>query len=167
MDTADKSGDPPILLAERRITSPAFTALFHAGMNLVEETAAYLDGEGRRASRELTHVALAAYAQQSMRLSTRLMQLASWLLLQRAVAEGEISAQSAARERVKIDLKGPPADEAQQALLPEALVALIRRSEDLQRQIAHFDAALGAADTARPNAVASHLGLLRSAFERR
>lgn len=166
MDNADSKGDQPIQLAERRIASPAFTALFRSGMSLVEEAAAYLDGEGRRASRNLTRFALAAYAQQSMRLSTRLMQLASWLLLQRAVAEGEISAESAARERVKIDLKGPPADEAQEALLPDELIALIRRSFDLQRQIAHFDAALNAADSARPNAVVSHLGLLRSAFER-
>ena len=32
-----------------------------------------------------------SYASESMRLTTRLMQLASWLLLQRAVAEGELS----------------------------------------------------------------------------
>ncbi|WGD28704.1 DUF1465 family protein [Ancylobacter sp. WKF20] len=166
MDKADSRDDQPIQLAERRIASPAFAALFREGMRLVEEAAAYLDGEGRKASRDLTRGALAAYAQQSMRLSTRLMQLASWLLLQRAVAEGEISVETALRERLKIDLRGTPADAAQEALLPDEMIALIGRSYDLQRQIAQFDAAIRGGENAQPNAVASHLGLLRSAFER-
>ena len=34
-----------------------------------------------------------------MRLTTRLMQLASWLLLQRAVNEGEITAENARTEK--------------------------------------------------------------------
>ncbi|MBS9479186.1 DUF1465 family protein [Ancylobacter radicis] len=166
MERADGKGDEPIRLAERRMASPAFAALFQQGMRLVEDAAAYLDGEGRQASRELSRAALAAYAQQSMHLSTRLMQLASWLLLQRAVAEGEMSQQTASRERVKIDLKGAAPDEAQEALLPDELIALIRRSHELQRQIAQFDAAISAGEEARPNAVATHLGRLRSAFER-
>ena len=41
-----------------------------------------------------------------MRLTTRLMQLASWLLLQRAVNEGDLSVEQASHERSKVKLGG-------------------------------------------------------------
>ncbi|MCJ8144740.1 DUF1465 family protein [Ancylobacter sp. A5.8] len=141
-------------------------------MALVEEAAAYLDGTGRVESRDLSRPALTAYAQQSMRLSTRLMQLAAWLLLQRAVNEGDMRPQDARRESAKIDIEGPPRDEEQEELLPTTLRELVRRGYDLQRQIQRIDEGLarGAAPHAAPeragNAVASQIGRLRTAFER-
>ena len=45
-----------------------------------------------------------AYATESMRLTTRLMQLASWLLLHRAVKEGEMSLAQANKEKAKVKL---------------------------------------------------------------
>ena len=60
-------------------------------MELVEETASYLDGEGRQESKLLSRNAALAYAAESMRLTTRLMQVASWLLVQRAVREGDMA----------------------------------------------------------------------------
>lgn len=161
-----------IRFAERRLASPAFFSLFQEGMALVEETAAYLDGEGRAASAALSRGRLAAYVQQSMRLSTRLMQLASWLLLRRAVAEGEMAEATARREAAKIDITGPLRDMDAEALLPEPLTGLIARSFELQRRIGQLDAALAApsaADVAalRPNVVAGQIGRLRRAFERR
>ena len=47
------------------------------------------DGPGRQESKKLSRNGALAYATESMRLTTRLMQLASWLLLHRAVKEGE------------------------------------------------------------------------------
>ena len=41
-----------------------------------------------------------------MRLTTRLMQLASWLLLHRAVKEGEMTLTQANREKTKVKLAG-------------------------------------------------------------
>ena len=82
----------PIYFGKRLAGSDAFRAMFREGMGLVEETANYLDGEGRRESKGLARVGSLAYATESMRLTTRLMQLASWLLLQRAVNDGELSA---------------------------------------------------------------------------
>ena len=67
----------------------AFGTLFGDGMDLVEETAAYLDGVGRTEAKALDRSVSLTYATESMRLTTRLMQFASWLLLQRAVKEGE------------------------------------------------------------------------------
>ena len=73
-------------------------------MALVEETAAYLDGPGRQESKKLERTAALAYATESMRLTTRLMQLASWLLLHRAVNEGEMSLAQANKEKAKVKL---------------------------------------------------------------
>ncbi len=86
----------PIVFGARLAGSDAFKAMFREGMGLVEETASYLDGDGRADSRRLTRAGSLAYATESMRLTTRLMQLASWLLLQRAANEGEMSSGSGA-----------------------------------------------------------------------
>ncbi len=75
----------PVSFGERLANSQAFADLFRDGMALVEETATYLDGPGRAESKVLQRSAALAYATESMRLTTRLMQLASWLLLHRAV----------------------------------------------------------------------------------
>src|SRR5665213_2224669 len=70
--------------------SVLFEKTFDEGMSLVEETARYLDGPGRDESRDLPRKAALLYAGESMRVTTRLMQAASWLLVQRAVHEGDM-----------------------------------------------------------------------------
>src|ERR1700743_1257450 len=76
-------------------SSELFDRTFQEGMELVEETASYLDGAGRQDSKLLSRSAALAYAGESMRLTTRLMQVASWLLVQRAVREGDMNAEAA------------------------------------------------------------------------
>src|ERR1700681_3686384 len=116
----------PVSFGERLAGSQAFSALFRDGMALVEETAAYLDGPGRKESKALERVAALAYATESMRLTTRLMQLASWLLLHRAVNERGMSAAHASEEKSKVKLSVSDAgDEDTVRLLPESLRALI------------------------------------------
>jgi hypothetical protein len=83
-------------------SSDLFDRTFKEGMALVEETAAYLDGDGRRDSRLLPREDALLYAGESMRLTTRLMQIASWLLVQRAVREGDMPAQDACDEKYRI-----------------------------------------------------------------
>ena len=100
-----KAESQPIAFGRRLAGSEAFRAMFKEGMALVEETASYLDGDGRVESRRLTRAGSLAYATESMRLTTRLMQLASWLLLQRAVNDGEMSAEQAHNEKAKVKLQ--------------------------------------------------------------
>ena len=69
-----------------------------------QAAANYLDGEGRKEARRLRPPYSLAYATESMRLTTRLMQLASWLLIRRAVSEGELTPEQAADEQRKIKL---------------------------------------------------------------
>src|ERR1700736_6764837 len=118
-----------VSFGERLASSQVFAHLFREGMTLVEETAAYLDGPGRQDSKKLIRTAALAYATESMRLTTRLMQLASWLLLHRAVKEGEMSLAQANKEKTKVKLSlGDRADADTISLLPEQLCGLIDRS---------------------------------------
>jgi regulator of CtrA degradation len=148
--------------------SQAFADLFRDGMALVEETASYLDGPGRQESKKLERNAALAYATESMRLTTRLMQLASWLLLHRAVKEGEMSLAQANKEKAKVKLATTDlADEHNIKLLPERLRILIQRSKSLQSSVRRLDATIHAtpARVERSNPVERQLGLLKAAFE--
>jgi regulator of CtrA degradation len=137
----------PVAFVRRLAASETFKTMFREGMALVEETASYLDGEGRRESNRLSRSTSLAYATESMRLTTRLMQLASWLLLQRAVNEGDLSADQANQERSKVKLGalstatgGQPWDD-----LPTRLRLLIERSLRLQERVVRLDEALRSA----------------------
>ena len=138
---ARREGRHAIIFAESFVSSEQFGSLFREGMGLVEETATYLDGKGREESRRLTRSGSLAYATESMRLTTRLMQLASWLLLQRAVGEGELSRLQAERDKARINLRDmqPPSSEETLLDLPQGLSALITRSLRLQERICHLD----------------------------
>ncbi len=166
----EKSVSETVSFGERLASSQVFSDLFRDGMALVEETAAYLDGPGRRESKKLDRSAALAYATESMRLTTRLMQLASWLLLHRAVKEGEMSLAQAHKEKAKVKLSaGEQSDEQNIKLLPERLRVLIQRSKTLQTAVRRLDATIHASP-ARPradvgNPVERQLGLLRAAFE--
>src|ERR1700746_328659 len=136
----------PVLFGERLAASQNFSQLFREGMKLVEETAAYLDGPGRQESKRLDRSASLRYATESMRLTTRLMQLASWLLLHRAVKEGEMSLAPANKEKAKVKLATSDlADEHNIKLLPERLRILIQRSKSLQSSVRRLDATIHAA----------------------
>jgi regulator of CtrA degradation len=137
-------------------------------MALVEETAAYLDGPGRQDAKKLERAAALAYATESMRLTTRLMQLASWLLLHRAVNEGEMSLAQASREKKKVKLV-PSAiiEEATLRVLPARLRELIERSSRLLDKVRRLDATIHAQPSAdaSPSPVRHQMTQLRAAFE--
>src|SRR5689334_1108945 len=140
MSEKSAHGAGPVMFGEKLATSQAFAGLFKEGMALVEETASYLDGPGRQQSKKLDRSAALAYATESMRLTTRLMQLASWLLLHRAVKEGEMSLAQARQEKSKVKLA--PVDTTDPnniELLPKALRELIARSQQLQNQVRRLD----------------------------
>ncbi len=121
--------------------SELFQRTFHDGMELVEETAAYLDGAGRQDSKQLPREAALAYASVSMRLTTRLMQIASWLLVQRAVREGDMAAAEACQDRYRLNggAERPDVEPARLAELPSTLVDLLGRSERLFERVGFLD----------------------------
>jgi regulator of CtrA degradation len=169
-ETVPFVAEPTVAFGAKLAASPAFKDLFRDGMALVEETATYLDGPGRNESRSLERGPALAYATESMRLTTRLMQLASWLLLQRAVNEGELTQEQAAQEKSKVRLSsvGAPTPQATLEDLPEALRNLINKAMRLQERVVHMDRLLFGAERieepAKPNAIAGQIDRLAAAF---
>ena len=159
------SGGVPATTVRDFARSELFERTFQEGMELVEETAGYLDGAGRKESKLLSRNAALAYAGESMRLTTRLMQIASWLLVQRAVREGDMAVHEARQDRyrVKSDSR-EPAEPGQE--LPRGLLDLLDRSERLHERILHLDRRmyLEADGVETPNPVQSQMDKLRSAF---
>ena len=138
-------------------------------MGLVEETAAYLDGDGRPAAKALGRSVSLTYATESMRLPTRLMQLASWLLLHRAVKEGEMTLTQANREKTKVKLTAAdPGAEDMIEKLPQQLQDLIARSMSLQARVRRLDSSIHTPAAERApigNPLVPQLNRLKAAFE--
>src|SRR5437868_8021118 len=147
---ADRAGESLVQFSERLTSSAAFGTLFREGMDLVEETAAYLDGIGRSEAKALDRAVSLTYATESMRLTTRLMQLASWLLLHRAVKEGEMTLSQANREKTKVKLSAAdPGAPDTLARLPQQLQGLIARSMALQSKVRRLDTTIHTPSTER------------------
>lgn len=156
----------------RLVGSAGFTSLFREGMGLVEETAAYLDGDGRGESRRLGRPESIAYATESMRLTTRLMQIASWLLVQRALNEGEMSPDQARDEKQKVRLTPISSTLSPEIFerLPERLRDLVDRAARLQERVQVLNVQLegeGGEDEQAGNPLEGQMELLRQAFARR
>jgi regulator of CtrA degradation len=165
--------DSPVALGPRIVASASFAGLYREGMTLIESVAAYLDGEGRHESRGLSREASFLYATESMRLTTRLMQLASWLLLQRAVNEGEITAESGRAEKEKVKFSATPAERGGPGFsdLPQRLRAYIEQSDRLFVRVLQLDrlergevTEIATPATAVEGSIGDQLARLRAAF---
>jgi regulator of CtrA degradation len=171
VDGAPQGGAAMVSFGERFQSSEQFDQIFREGMALVERTASYLDGPGRKEAKALAGGVGVLYATESMRLTTRLLDLASWLLIRRALREGEITQEEAQkkRRRVKLQAFGRPTHVKGYTELPKGLQALIEESFALHDRIAQIDRILttpSAADAQQPtvNPVAHQVTLLERAF---
>ena len=163
---SDSSAPNRVSIVRDFARSDLFDRTFKEGMALVEETAAYLDGDGRRDSRLLSREDALMYAGESMRLTTRLMQIASWLLVQRAVREGDMEAQDACDEKYRIS---PASGESVNghSVLPGGLLSLLDRSNRLYERISHMDKRMFVdqeAENDAVNHVANQMQMLQNAF---
>lgn len=169
-DSGDTRAATPI--GPRIVASGGFGLLYREGMALIEEVASYLDGDGRADSRILSREASFLYATESMRLTTRLMQLASWLLLQRAVNEGEISKENARSEKEKVKFSATPSERGGPGYdqLPAVLRGYIDDGDRLFDRVMQFDTLergkMQALDPGVANGIADQLARLKAAFAR-
>lgn len=170
-ETKPSSGNT-ISFSKRKVTSPSFQRLYDEGMQLVEETATYLDGDGRKEAKFLTRPGTSLYAAESMRLTTRLMQVSSWLLLHRAHNSGEMTELQVSEERgkIRLDTRSAETDVAGWDELPQPFLDLIARSLRLQHRVRRFDEELYPSDHQQAplgdNPVNAQINLLRTAFGR-
>ena len=178
--------DPMTAQAEDRLMqftrSELFARTFREGMDMVEEAAAYLDGAGREDAKQLPRADALTYASQSMRLTTRLMQVASWLLVQRALKEGDMELAEARAEKYRLmpETMGERGSEAVDTgplsfshlakdahALPGRLLDLLARSESLYERIMRLDRSLyGIMAAQAGNTVADQINRLEAAFGR-
>lgn len=169
MRDAIHSHDPVRGDWRRRVTefaaSEMFDRLFREGMSLVEEAAAYLDGPGRNASRKLNRELALVYAAESMEVTTRLMQAASWLVVQRAVREKDMGVDEAGDEKYRLASPGQP-HPVDRAIMPAELCSLIDKSRAMYERVWRLDATLYS-DTPQPtdNPVMRQIDRLRTAAE--
>jgi regulator of CtrA degradation len=176
MGTSVNSSERPagngvtISFGEHFAASDQFDAIFREGMALVERAAAYLDGPGRKEARALRGPTAMLYATESMRLTTRLLELASWLMIRRAHKEGEITASELRKKRERVRLTAPGRLSHVKGFeeLPEGLRMLISASFALNDRIVRLDCAMqvvvgdGADSAASP--VEAQVARLEQAF---
>lgn len=165
-----------IKLAERRVFSQSFKPLYDEGMGLVERTAEYLDGKGRAEAKKLSRLGATLYAAESMRLTTRLMQIASWLLLQRAANSGEMTRDQVAAEKskVRLDTASAHEDAAGWSEMPVEFIDLVTHSLRLQALVQRMDEEIYGSGNVlaletgvrHPNPVFDQISLLNTAFAR-
>lgn len=145
-----------------------FERVFVDGMALVEETASYLDGPGRKLSSSLAREASLTYAAWSMELTTRLMQAASWLVMQKAVRDGDMHPEDAMQPKYRISREDPALDASVQRGrgLPDIFLDLVERSENLFERICRLDQAIyGGGVIESPSPVGDQLAQLQKAAE--
>jgi regulator of CtrA degradation len=169
-NTGKAAAGVTVSFGERFAASAQFDDVYKQGMSLVERAAAYLDGAGRKEARLLKPPVSLVYATESMRLTTRLLELASWLLIRRALRDGDISREEASRKRERVNLRNFGRSEhiSHVTSLPSGLQSLINESFALGERIKQIDRSLQEApDGVTPrdaNPVAAQLADLRAAF---
>jgi regulator of CtrA degradation len=169
---SSETSSSAVSLGPRIAASGGFDQLYREGMGLIEEVATYLDQQGREDSRFLPRESSFLYATESMRLTTRLMQIASWLLLQRAVNEGEISRENARAEKEKVQFSASPSERGGPGYdhLPQTLRDFIDQGDRLFDRVTQLDrlerGAVPEAPTGEVNGIADQFSRLHAAFKR-
>lgn len=164
------TGGDPVDFTVRKITSAEFfRPIFDEGMSLVSETALYLDGAGKQDSAHLPTGPKIAYLGLSMRLVACLTHLASWLMLHRAVQEGEITilAASADPQRPRVSDLGSLAEARDGEGLPPRMAELADRVHRFRTRMEAIELALyGDPAASNPNPVLQRIALIEAAFTR-
>jgi regulator of CtrA degradation len=121
--------------------APAFfSRTYDEALAMLRETRDYLTGRGKMELKGLHTEAALDYSRESMRLTARLTQVMAWLLLQRAVHVGEISAEEARQPEHRLsgqDICLAPSGGLEH--LPGRLINLLERSDSLYRRIERLD----------------------------
>lgn len=164
----DIGEDLNIVNANAFASSDLFFRIYDESMAMVRESADYLELEGVIERQQLSQKLGLVYACESMRLTTRLMQVSAWLLAMRAIRQGELQASDIDERGFRLGAKevctGGPVRGA--GLLPVRLINLLEASKRLYERVARLDQLLFADTGKLPahNAVVAQLSRLEQAF---
>ena len=132
-------------VAHSPITPKLVDSLYLEAMTLADEARAYFDREGAGDRSKLDPVARVAFACESLKVTTRLMHIVSWLLVRKAVHAGEIDDAEATQPDRRLGQAREGEDGSRLAVLPARSRDIIERSRDLYDRVSRLDAQLGIA----------------------
>ena len=121
----------------------AFTEkTYHDAIALVSEVVSYLENQGIADRDALDPQGRTIFAAESMRLTTRLMQVVSWFLTQRAVQSGELTQEQANDPSNRLGAVDLCLNEGMQGVenLPAGIRDLLNRSHGLFEQVCRVEA---------------------------
>lgn len=120
-------------------------ALYTDAMLLADDVRAYFDDDGGSVRATLSAFDRVLFSCESLKITTRLMHVIAWLLTQRAVEAGELSAEGAQAPARRL---GPlvESDAAALAVLPDDARRFVAASTDLHARAARLEAGIHAGD---------------------
>lgn len=124
------------MLAKRLIDS-----LYMEAMLMADEVRAYFDETGRPARDALDPIDRVLFSCESLKVTTRLMHIIAWLLNQRAIEAGELTADGA-RDTCRRLGDSIDTDLTTLGRLPNEARTLIAESMDLHARVARVEAGL-------------------------
>ncbi|MCK9544532.1 MAG: DUF1465 family protein [Novosphingobium sp.] len=134
-------------------------SLYLEAMVLADEARSYFDRNGQDDRAALDPLGRVAFSCESLKVTTRLMHVVSWLLVRRAVEAGELNAhQAQGRERRLGDAS--TSDDSALKPLPERARELVRASDDLYKRVQRLERELEVGQQAIPSPARSLLDRL-------
>ena len=123
---------------QARITPRLIDSLYTEAMLLADEARAYFDEAGRDERQSLEPFARVGFACESLKVTTRIMNIVSWLLTQRAFESGEIHAADGRRPERRLG-HATDSDPLVIGQLPPTAQRLVTSSTDLYARVARLD----------------------------
>jgi regulator of CtrA degradation len=144
-----------------RLTPRLINALYTEAMVLADEARSYFDRNGREERLALDPLLRVGCSVESLKVTTRLMQVIAWLLMQRAIETGELIPDDDRDDERRLG-EAPASDPELVARLPDGALQLVRASQELfarVRRLADSDT-----EEARASPVLGLMGRLERAF---
>ncbi len=120
------------------LTPKLIDSLYVEAMVLADEARSYFDQAAREDRMGLDPLDRVGFSCESLKVTTRLMYVIAWLLTQKAVRAGELSAAQAQHSERRLG-EAPQTDEVLAPRLPEPAQTLIRASEELFERVRRID----------------------------
>lgn len=126
------------------LTPVLINPLYTEALALADEARSYFTRMGQDERLNLEPMERVLFSCESLKVTTRLMHVISWLLVGKAVAAGEMTPEEACvpERRLGFVENSDETQEPRLTLLPAQALSLIRRSRDLYGRVSHIEASL-------------------------
>lgn len=134
------------------LTPALIDPLYDEALSMADEARSYFSNAGQAERLDLEPMERVLFSCESLKVTTRLMHVISWLLVGKAVAAGEMTLEEAAAPERRLGAveDSDDAKEPRLTLLPMQAQSLIRRSRDLYARVARIEGSLFAGNASAP-----------------